>query len=62
MRHKLAASDQDVVALINSMVEKQAARIEPLGRASDQVEDKEPASVKEAAAQAEDRFLSWIMS
>ena len=62
IRQKLAASDKDVVSLLNSMVEKQAGNVESLGSPSDKNDDRVPVSVKEASDQAEDRFLNWIVS
>lgn len=62
VRSKLASSDKDVVALINTMIQKQASTVEVLGGPSSRGDGSEPQTVKEAADQAEDRFLSWIMS
>jgi hypothetical protein len=62
IRQKLAASDTDVVELVNSMIEKQAGAVEALGGPSSLNDDSTPTTVKEAADQAEDRFLSWINS
>ena len=62
IRQKLASSDKDIVSLLNSMVEKQAGKVESLGGPSDKDDDVAPSSVKEAAEQADDRFLKWIVS
>jgi len=62
IRQKLADSDKDVVALLKSVVEKQAGIIDSLGSGSSRNDGSEPKTVKEAAAAAEDRFLSWITS
>jgi len=62
MRQKLAASDKDIVALVNAMVEKQAGHIETLGKGSDKSDDKIPTTTKEATEQADQRFLNWIVS
>lgn len=62
IRAKLAASDKDVVDLLKSMATKHAARVEPLGAPSDNNDEREPQSVKEAAAAADDKFLNWIVS
>ena len=62
IRKKLAASDTDVVELVNSMIEKQAGVIEALGGPSTLSDNPVPTTVKEAADQAEDHFLSWINS
>lgn len=62
IRAKLASSDKDVVELITSMVEKQAGDLEALGGPSSRNDSNAPTTVKEAADQAEDRFVSWINS
>ena len=62
VRRKLAESDQDVVGLLKSIVEKQAGTVDPLGGPSNHGDSAEPKTVKEAAAAAEDRFAAWITS
>jgi hypothetical protein len=62
LRAKLAESDKDVVELITSMATKQASAIEALGAPSTRSADGAPKTVKEAADQAGDRFLNWLMS
>ncbi len=62
MRRKLADSDRDVVELIASMATKQAGAIEALGGPSTRTDPGAPRTVKEAAEQADDRFLSWVTS
>ncbi len=62
LRKKLAESDKEVVALIQSMATKQASTVDALGGPSDRSDDAAPTSVKEATAQAEDRFVNWITS
>lgn len=62
IRKKLASSDKDVVELVNSMIEKQAGAVEALGGPSSRGDGAAPTTVKEAAEQAEERFLYWINS
>lgn len=62
IRRKLAESDKDVVALVESMATRQASAIESLGGPSTLNDDAEPKTTKEAAAKADDRFLTWVMS
>jgi hypothetical protein len=63
LRKKLANSDKEVVELITSMATKQASAVEALGSPSERNDDGgTPLSVKEAAEQAEQRFLGWITS
>jgi len=62
LRAKLAESDKDVVELITSMATKQASAIEALGAPSVRGAEGAPRTVKEAADQAGDRFLNWLMS
>ena len=63
IRRKLAESDQDVVGLVRSMIEKQASTVESLGGPSSRGDEVEPKTVKqEAADAAEDKFLNWVMS
>lgn len=63
VRKKLAESDEDIVALVRGMAEKQASVVEPLGGPSDRRDGGNAAlTTKEAADQADDRFLNWINS
>ncbi len=62
IRQKLATSDKDVVALVTSMIEKQAGRVESLGGPSDKDDAQQPVTLKEAAVAADERFLSWALS
>lgn len=62
IRHKLASSDKDVVALLQSMVEKNAGRVEKLGGAADKDDEKPALTVKEAADAASQRFLDWMIA
>ena len=62
IRKKLASSDKDVVELVNSMIEKQAGTVEALGGPSSRGDNSAPTTIKEAAEQAEERFLSRINS
>lgn len=62
VRRKLAESDQDIVGLLKTMVEKQAGTVESLGGPSTQGDSTAPTTVKEAAAAAEDRFAQWCLS
>lgn len=62
IRNKLANSDKDIVALLQTVTEKQAARVEELGGPSARDDKSQPTSVKEAADQASDNFLNWITS
>ena len=62
IRAKLANSDKDVVELVNSMVEKQAGEIEALGGPSSLGDNNASTTVKEAADQADEHFLTWINS
>lgn len=60
-RKKLAESDGDVVGLLRQIVEKQAGHVESLGGPSERDDGKMlPATVKEAADQAYDKFGDWI--
>lgn len=62
IRQKLAASDKDIVSLVNSMVQKHAGRVESLGSPSDLDDEPQVYTKKEASAAAEDKFLNWIVS
>lgn len=62
VRKKLAESPQDIVAFLQTMAEKQAGSVESMGAPSSRDADNAPKNVKEAAAAADDRFLSWVMS
>lgn len=62
IRSKLASSDKDVVGLLQSMVDKHAGEIEPLGAPSSKDDERESLTKKEAAEAADDRFLSWVNS
>jgi len=62
IRAKLANSDKDVVELVTSMLEKQAGELEALGGPSSLNDNSASTTVKEAADQAEDRFVAWINS
>jgi len=62
VRKKLAESDEDIVALVRGMAEKQAGLVEPLGGPSNRSDEKLALTKKEAAVQADDRFLSWVNS
>ncbi len=62
VRRKLAESDQDVVSLLKTMVEKQAGMVEPLGGPSNDGDSAEATTVKEAADAADRRFVAWITS
>lgn len=62
IRKKLAESDADVVQLLNSMVDKHAGQVETLGGASSLDDDRTPTTKKEAAEDADARFLNWIQS
>lgn len=59
---KLAASDKDIVELLNGMLEKQASTVETLGGPSSRGDNAEPLTTKEASEKADDRFLGWILS
>ena len=62
IRKKLASSDKDVVALVNSMIEKQAGTVESMGSPSSRGDGAAPLTVKEASEQAEKRFGDWLVS
>lgn len=62
VRAKIAESDKDVIALIESMASKQAGEIESLGGSADLNDDRIPRTVKEAAEDADARFLNWTIS
>lgn len=62
IRQKLAASDSDVVKLMQSLIEKQAGQVEALGGSASIDDDRAPMTKKEAAEDAEKRFLNWIQS
>jgi hypothetical protein len=62
IREKLAASDKDVVELVNSMIEKQAGVVEALGGPSSRDDNAAPTTTKEAADQADEHFVNWINS
>jgi len=62
IRKKLATSDKDIVELVNSMIEKQAGTVEALGGPSSRGDTASPTTIKEAAEQADERFLNWITS
>jgi hypothetical protein len=62
IRKKLAESDSDVVGLLQSMVDKQASQLETLGSPSTIDDEKVPTTKKEAAENADSRFLNWVQS
>lgn len=62
IRQKLAEGPQDVVAFLRTMTEKQAGAVESLGGPSSRNDALEPRTIKEAAADADQRFLNWINS
>ncbi|SRR5579885_2465841 len=62
IRKKLAESDQDVVGLVQGMIEKQAGVVEQLGGPSSRSDAPEARTVKEAAEEADKRFLEWVTS
>jgi hypothetical protein len=61
VKEKLAASDGDVITFVNTLIEKNAGTIDSLGGPSDVNDEAVPQTKKEAAAKAEDQFLSWIL-
>ncbi len=62
IRAKLANSDKDVVELVNSMLEKQAGEVEALGGPSSLSDNSASLTIKEAADQADERFVTWVNS
>jgi len=60
LRAKLATSDKDVVALLDSMVQKQAQTLTSLGGPSSENDGDHHFTKKEAADAASDRFLNWL--
>ena len=62
LRRKLANSDGDVLGLVTSVVAKHASQLDALGSPSDRSDDRTPLTVKEAAEDADRRFLEWITS
>lgn len=62
VRQKLSTSDQDIITLVHSMVEKQAGALESLGASSSRDDGTVPRTVKEAADDADDKFLSWVLT
>jgi hypothetical protein len=62
VQEKLANVDGDIVSFVNKLIEKQAAPVDSLGNPSTQTDNVIPTNSKEAAAKAEDDFMSWILS
>jgi hypothetical protein len=60
-RAKLAKADDGVLDYIEGSLTKHAGNVTPLGAGVDP-ENRPPQTVKEAAADADSRFLSWITS
>ncbi len=60
MRGKLASTDPEVLAFLETVLKKQADVIEPLGGPAPS--SVTPPTTKEAADAADERFVSWIVS
>jgi len=62
IRHKLGESDAEIFGLLKQVVDKHASHVEALGSPSTQDDESVPKTVKEAAEDAEQRFLEWVTS
>jgi hypothetical protein len=62
IRRKLGESDAEVFGLLKQVVDKHASHVESLGSPSTQDDEHVPKTVKEAAEDAERRFLDWVTS
>jgi hypothetical protein len=60
IRRKLGESDAEVFGLLQQVVDKHASHVEALGGPSAQDDEHVPKTVKEAAEDAERRFLEWV--
>ena len=61
LRKKLANSDSDIISVIEKLAEASPSG-EELGGPSDRRGDAAPTTIKEASADADERFANWIMS
>jgi hypothetical protein len=60
-RRKLASADEAALDIVENLLAKQGGVVTPLGAPADP-ETSIPSTTKEAAADADARFLGWIVS
>ena len=60
-RKKLASADDATLDVVEELLNKQAGTITPLGEGVD-ADDTVPQTTKEAADDADKKFVSWIIS
>jgi hypothetical protein len=61
VRQKLAKTDDAALDIVEELLAKQAGTVTPLGAGATPDTDNQPKSVKEAADQADQRFVDWIL-
>lgn len=61
IRLKLASTDPSVLSYVETLLQKQAATVEPLGAPANP-EGNDPPSTKQAADNAYESFGQWILS